>query len=853
MTGRFPQRTLVCAIVTLSLILTNFTTNVAQAASPATSPKEGDATSGKIAYVFRRDVDTAAFNGFLTGRGYGVTLVPLGAVLATDFSQFDLIIIGDDTGNLNDWGIPPATAAQVAQITRPNKPIIGTGEGGYAFFGQLSLFIGWPNGWHGPDNDLVRATPLTAGAVYASPNAIPADPVKVYGTAVNSVAIYLGGAGAIPSSVFDIGDETPDTKHAPLIAQSCRFLWGFGGNPSLMTPDGQNLFHNLVEYARTFQCATTTPPTPTDCVTLVKTSVPAAGTPVSPGDVIKYTISYTIKLNSVTGAPCNLPKELKLADTVPLNTIFVPGSATDGIAPAGDNTLYWLAAGTNTKMFSVEVQDTACRETRAINNRAGLFMPSGPPITSNVVTHPMKCPPIGFPNGNPPYAEDEVQINPYPIIAGHPTEVKVRLTNNTITPTTVVVSAQTSPDKFGIGMSFTTIASKTVTIPANSNVIVSFPITLAATGHYCIQIRVDIPGYGPIFTQRNLDVTEDLRPGVTDVLTFSVGNPTSTTADIKLVVVNTCPGWTAVPSPTLLTGMAPGEVRQAQLLTTPPNPVSLGSGCHIDVQGWLVDPATGLPSKLLGGIRKLDVPPVHLPPNVNPPWLEPEISTIPTPPVTGQPAQICVELQNPLAVPKTETVIYSVADFGAGIPFTPVATKTFTLPPFSIAKYCADWTPAPGGTLHRCILITLRQPGYRDMRSQRNINLRRVLPSLSGSTVFTFTIGNPDTVSHTLQLTPTLYGIKPFYKFVIRKPGGDPPPDIIGAGEQAVLIGLLLPAMQTSAQSAVGNNAAPDDYRFGDESRVDVAVTMDGASAGGFTVQYDAPQISLPIVIRKVE
>ena len=43
---------------------------------------------------------------------------------------------------------------------------------------------------------------------------------------------------------------------------------------------------------------------------------------------------------------------------------------------------------------------------------------------------------------------------------------------------------------------------------------------------------------------------EDLRPGVTDELNFAVGNPTPAIATIQLVVDNTCPGWTAIVTPT---------------------------------------------------------------------------------------------------------------------------------------------------------------------------------------------------------------------------------------------------------------------------------------------------------------
>ncbi|MFN8594913.1 MAG: hypothetical protein U0559_01830 [Anaerolineae bacterium] len=63
-------------------------------------------------------------------------------------------------------------------------------------------------------------------------------------------------------------------------------------------------------------------------------------------------------------------------------------------------------------------------------------------------------------------------------------------------------------------------------------------------------MKIESAGYAPIYTYRNLDVTEDL-PGVTDVLTFTVMNPTANPATIDLVVDNTCPGWSAVNLPSI--------------------------------------------------------------------------------------------------------------------------------------------------------------------------------------------------------------------------------------------------------------------------------------------------------------
>ncbi len=793
--------------------------------------------SGKIAYVYRGNTgDANSFFSLLTARGYSVTLIPLGAVLATDFSTFDLTIVADDTGSLDQWGIVPMTAAQVNKIRIGGKPTIGLGEGGYAFFGRMGLFIGWPGGWHGPQGTWAKAGTAPAN-IYTTPSIIPA-PTTVYTAPVNSVGIYLKPL-PLPADVVPTSLETPPDDHASLILQGCRMLWGGSGNPTAMTLDGQNLFINTVEYMKTFQCANETPVDPA-CFNFTKTAVPASGTPVTPGSVIVYTLTYSY----VNTCP-KLPNGVKLVDPLPPNVLFVPNSATDGISPAADGSLTWSVTPSSSaasKSFRVYVPDSACQPDHPpIVNQAQLVIQGSPAVTSTLTTHPVTCPPVGFPNDQPPYAEREVQINPYPFILGHPSKIEVTLTNSSANAITVTVDFMASPDKFGIGIPFNTFASTVVTIPAHGTAVAVGYLTPAASGHYCIQIRVSAPGFAPVYTQRNIDVTEALVAGQADLLNFKVGNPTTSTATIQLVVDNTCPGWTAqitIPPSGTLTNMAPGEVRDAQLSVTPPNPVSLGSGCHIDVQGWIGD-------HLIGGIRKLDVPPVNLPSDVDPPWEEQEITFRPEPPVAGRAGQVCVFLQNPTGTPKNVTVVFQAADFGAGVPFTTIGTRNVTLPPNSANDYCINWTPVASGTLHRCILVVLQQAGYRDMHSQRNVDLIRFHGVDLRPVQIPFVIGNPDPVSHTLTVTTQLIGLDPFWSVRILP---DPPPDL-GPGEIMQFTAMLVPAVAAQRSQATAA-AMPANPYFGGKSVVQVDVLLDGQRVSGFSVELVPPNLFLPIVRR---
>jgi len=802
---------------------------------------------GDIAYVYRRDLATANdFKAMLENEGFTVDLVPLSAVANTTFGSYDLIIIADDTGYLEDWG---TGAGQVAAITSAAQPILGLGEGGYAFFGQVGSPIGWPNGWHGTLDQIYAADPSLPH--YLAPYNLAAllpGPFPIYGQPVGEVGIYLNQP--ILPFVEPVGLEPPaptgqPADHAPLIVDRtdpdalwCHQLWGYAGGPAVMNGDGRQLFVNTVVQGVDSFCPEPREPFP--CVTLEKSASPPHGTPVRPGDTIRYTLSYTITPN----CPVDLLRAT-LRDPLPEDTLFVPGSASNGVTPNADETLVWhlgtlSPGGTGSKTFDVEVLDTQCADQRQVNNTASLIS-SEQAAHSNLVSHPVDCPPIGFPNEEPPYAESEIQIHPYPLVTGHPSRVSVKVSNYSSATQVLTVSFQTSPNRFGIGLDYRSFDAKRVTVPAASNVIVNSSFTPVSSGHYCLQVKVEGAGYEPVFTQRNLDVTEDLEPGVEDVLTFTVGNPTATAADILLTVDNTCPGWSAWVAPTALVGVGPdsGDLRQAALHVIPPVATPLGTACHIDVQAWIK-------GRLIGGIRKLDVPPVHLPQDVDPPWMEPEISLDPDPPVAGQPTDYCIELQNPLGFTRTVTVAYEVADFGAGIFFTSVATRTVDLPPESVADYCVIWTPSTGGTLHRCLQVRLKQPGYQDQTSQKNIDITRIpFPALDLSEVLAV-VRNPYPLAQTLELRPTTYGIGPFWQLQISDGAGNPLPDVLGPHETLnVRVGF---APAGGAATALQEDPL---YHFGDESRVEIEAYVGGTSVGGFSAVYEAPnRVYLPLIVR---
>ena len=202
------------------------------------------AQSSDVAYIYSIDSTNAfAFKTFLNSIGSQTTLVEMGDIVNTDFSQFDVILIGSNSGYTITWGNP----ASVSAIVNSNKPILGLGEGGYAFYGKLSLNIGSPNGGHGSqDNIYVVQENHT---IFNSPNPInvPQDSViQLYNSLSPCVQIYF--ASPIPEVILLGRVELGPFHYLIVQEQTQYFLWGFDDSPSNMTQAGKDLFANIVDF-----------------------------------------------------------------------------------------------------------------------------------------------------------------------------------------------------------------------------------------------------------------------------------------------------------------------------------------------------------------------------------------------------------------------------------------------------------------------------------------------------------------------------------------------------------------------------------------------------------------------------
>ncbi len=238
----------------------------------------------KIAIIYQANLAAAqSFQSFLQANGYTVDLVFQNNILATDFSQYDLVVIGYDTGGGSTWGDP--AGQQGAKVNNANKPILGLGDGGYAYFGKLNLEIGYGNGAHGtatsvyqvdPNHDVwdtstpvsdagspkVLSANLDAPLLAATATPIPIGPIKIlptlqpmpfktlvapqtavlFSSSVDYVGIYY------PSSIAGVkalGRTNSSSSHYPLIMEDDRYLlWGWDASPSQMTQRGKQILLN---------------------------------------------------------------------------------------------------------------------------------------------------------------------------------------------------------------------------------------------------------------------------------------------------------------------------------------------------------------------------------------------------------------------------------------------------------------------------------------------------------------------------------------------------------------------------------------------------------------------------------
>jgi hypothetical protein len=192
-----------------------------------------------------------AYKTGLENKGMRVTLLPLSSLnpnSTATLMDYDLLAIDSKTGSLNVWegekGMPEA-------IGNAGRPILGLGEGGYAFLGKSSSPIGWANGWHGSGaTTFALPSPVHASDNNPFPVTNTAGSVEVASAGMDYVAINLPPTIATnlklmarqsgqPNHYLSVLNTTPTSTTGASEA-----IWGFDGMPTY-TENGWNALANL--------------------------------------------------------------------------------------------------------------------------------------------------------------------------------------------------------------------------------------------------------------------------------------------------------------------------------------------------------------------------------------------------------------------------------------------------------------------------------------------------------------------------------------------------------------------------------------------------------------------------------
>ncbi|MBN1216809.1 MAG: hypothetical protein JXA99_15385 [Candidatus Lokiarchaeota archaeon] len=206
------------------------------------TPTSAQLPTADIVYIYNTDLTTANnFKSLIEGEGYSVSIISVGAIIPAVFINSSLVIIGYDTGSLSSWG----DTSSVSAIQSTSNPIIGIGEGGYAFFGKLGLNIGHPYGLHFGSDDTINVVENTHPIFN---NTVPAANVTmdIYDTSSSGVEILSSSAS---SNINHVANTNPGSNYYILIEENEKcFLWGFDGGPTDMSDLGRILFLNLIDY-----------------------------------------------------------------------------------------------------------------------------------------------------------------------------------------------------------------------------------------------------------------------------------------------------------------------------------------------------------------------------------------------------------------------------------------------------------------------------------------------------------------------------------------------------------------------------------------------------------------------------
>ena len=455
---------------------------------------------------------------------------------------------------------------------------------------------------------------------------------------------------------------------------------------------------------------------------------------------------------------------------------------------------------------------------------------------------------------DPVYAESEIGIDPYPVLPGQPVKLSVEVHNPTNQDQ--IVTATFAIADFGIGLPFSTMHIVPNPVP------IFVPAHGAARaytkwtppnhwGKFCVQVTLEIPGHEPIWSRRNIDVGEPLRPGVPHSLEFQVGGwPFTEPVTIELGFVNHKPGWEVSLSDTVLTGVSQSQPVTVTLTVKPAMDAKLGTGMPI------VDVEAYVDNELIGGFRKMDIPPIPIHKPHERTYAESEISIVPYPLKQGVQSLVSTVLQNATVNTTTVNLEFGWANFGIGIPFTSTGmappTRTVELGPLMAVTSTVMWTPSMSG--HQCVLVKLNDADgiYEEQWSQRNVDVERT-PPCGTTQEFTFTVYNDSPFKVSVDVGMIIFNVPADWTVTVSPTGTI---QIAKFSQAVITVTVSIPCPPTLNYLSARQDIAAIQAFAGSVPTIDVEAYEQGELVGGIEIRFDdsiGPDLGtlyLPLVLR---
>jgi len=217
----------------------------------------------------------------------------------------------------------------------------------------------------------------------------------------------------------------------------------------------------------------------------------AAPSPLTPRDVFLLQASpmrWYVPADGNSPAWISITLRTGAGQPAPNRGVYVSTSLGD----VADSNLTTNAAGQTFTYLTSEVTGTAIIKVTSGTGLSGCVADWAVPAYTQVSFTAAEDSPL-MPNGEAPYMNDDIEIEPQPLIQGVPSTITLRLTNPFSSP--ITVDGDLGFLQFGIGQLFGPVDSVSGwVIPAHSEAVRNVPWTPPLSGHYCLEFRYSYTG-----------------------------------------------------------------------------------------------------------------------------------------------------------------------------------------------------------------------------------------------------------------------------------------------------------------------------------------------------------------------